>query len=236
MDPPAGRFRYTSLREIVNGVDMRALTAGIDVRLSLVGRGIQLEGHLGAPETPARGAVVCHPHPQYGGSMDNSVVVEVAAALRAAGLATLRFNFRGVGRSEGQPSGGVDEVHDVEAAVTDLVARFPGISVTLVGYSFGAAMALQAGSHGLPAVSAIVGIAPPVSLFDMSFLRECELPVCFVAGDRDAFCERTALEALAAAVPRASVVWIADADHFFAGSEGRVAEPVRRFALAEGHA
>jgi len=214
---------------------MRPVAAGIDERLRFEGEGVSLEGHLDAPAAPAGGAIVCHPHPQYGGSMDNAVVVGVVAALRAAELATLRFNFRGVGQSGGRQTGGVDEVHDVEAAVAYMAGHYPGIPITLIGYSFGAAVALRAGSAGLPAVTSMVAIAPPVSMVDLGFLGECQLPVCFVAGEADAFCPRGDLEALAALVPRASVVWIADADHFFAGCEGRLAEPVRRCAL-EGHA
>ncbi len=213
---------------------MSAVAAGIDERLRLVSGDVALEGHLDAPAAPVGGAIVCHPHPQYGGSMDNNVVVEVAAALRAAELATLRFNFRGVGQSGGHQGGGVDEAHDVEAAVAHLGGRFPGIPTTLVGYSFGAAVALRAGYQGLPGVTAIAAIAPPVSMVDLGFLRECQLPVCFVAGEADSFCRRAELEALAAVVPRASVVWIADADHFFAGSEARAAAPVCCFALNEG--
>ena len=209
---------------------MRPVAAGIDERFRLVGADVALEGHLDAPATSVGAAIVCHPHPQYGGTMDNPVVVHVAATLRGAELATLRFNFRGVGQSDGRHGGGVDEVHDVEAAVGYMAERFPGIPITLSGYSFGAAVALRAGYQGLPGVTGIAAIAPPVSMVDLGFLGECEPPVCFVAGEADAFCPRAELEALAARVPRASVVWIAGADHFFAGSETRVAESVRRFA------
>src|SRR5437899_2083890 len=99
-----------------------------------------LEGRLAAPATATRaGAVLCHPHPEYGGSMDNAVVVTVAAALVAGGFATLRFNFGGVGQSEGAFSGGPVEIDDARAALGVLAEMLrPGDPIILVGYSFGA--------------------------------------------------------------------------------------------------
>ena len=207
------------------------MAAAIDARLRFEAGGVPLEGHLRVPEQPARAVVVCHPHPQYGGNMDNNVVVGVADALRAAGVATLRFNFRGVGGSGGRHGGGAEEVRDVEAAVAELGRRVPDVPVTLIGYSFGAAVGLRAGYRGLPGVRGLVGIAPPLAMLDMTFLADATLPVCLVAGDGDSFCGTRELQALAARIADASVAVIEGADHFFAGDEVRVAEPVCRFVL-----
>src|SRR5215510_7238151 len=99
---------------------------------------ITLEGLFWTPpQTPAIGAVLCHPHPLYGGEMHNNVVSALADALQQAGVATLRFNFRGVGRSGGEHGGGEAEVEDVKAAVSYLLSRQAVPTVVVAGYSFG---------------------------------------------------------------------------------------------------
>src|SRR5258706_6097726 len=95
-----------------------------------------LEGRLAAPPAATRGAVVCHPHPQYGGDMDNPVVVAAAQALAARGVAALRFNFRGVGDSEGSYSGNLSETEDARAALGVLNERFSGAVLALGGGFF----------------------------------------------------------------------------------------------------
>src|SRR5207249_1044048 len=94
-----------------------------------------LEGRLSIPAAAARAAVVCHPHPQYGGEMDNSIVIATAGALRRRGIATLRFNFRGVGRSEGRYGQGIGELEDAIAAVERLRDELPNVTIALGGYS-----------------------------------------------------------------------------------------------------
>src|SRR5262245_47291491 len=106
---------------------------------------LRLEGMLAVSSGAIAAVVICHPHPQYGGDMDNSIVRLVADHLQQAGVATLRFNFRGVGDSEGRYGAGVGEADDARAAVALLRERARVSQVTLAGYSFGAMVALRAG-------------------------------------------------------------------------------------------
>ncbi len=131
---------------------------------------LRLEG-LYCPGKYGR-AVISHPNPQLGGTMHNNVLEAVARAIYSCGLATLRFNFRGVEASEGSFGGGVDEIEDVKAAVSFIEGRFSNGPLILAGYSFGVRPALLVGS-GLSSVSSLVGIAPPVDKMDFKFLREC---------------------------------------------------------------
>jgi alpha/beta superfamily hydrolase len=200
---------------------MSALTIGRPPRL--------LEADLAVPVgAPRAGAVLCHPHPQYGGDMDNSVVVTVARALVSAGAATLRFNFGGVGRSQGEWSGGAEEVGDARVAFDALAARLaPEVPLVLIGYSFGAWAALRAAAQGCPARQ-IIAIGPPLDFLDWSFLAALATPVEVVVGEHDQFCDRARL----AGIPqRIRVRTIPGADHFFAGRETAVAAAViDRFA------
>ncbi|MBI1816316.1 MAG: alpha/beta fold hydrolase [Deltaproteobacteria bacterium] len=191
--------------------------------------GLQLEGRLGVPESATHGAVICHPHPQYGGTMDNDVVSAVAEALQAAGVATLRFNFRGVGASEGRYGGGQAEANDARAAVDQLRTRASTTDVTLIGYSFGAIVALLAG-HDHSGVSRLIAIATPVPMFDLDFLTACSRRKLFILGDRDQYCPLTAMHDRFATLPEPKTFMpIAGADHFFAGHEAAVADTVVRF-------
>jgi hypothetical protein len=183
-----------------------------------------LEADLALPAgAPRAGAVVCHPHPQYGGDMENAVVVAAGAALVAAGIAALRFNFGGVGRSTGVSGGGASEVADVRAAFDALAARLgAGVPLALVGYSFGAWAALRAAADGCPA-RRIVAIGPPLAFLDWSFLGALGVPVDVLVGDRDQFCDAARLGQLPAGIGRRI---IRGADHFFGGHEAEVAPAV----------
>ena len=188
----------------------------------------ELEARLAAPAIKTRaGAVLCHPHPEYGGSMDNAVVVTVASALVARGFATLRFNFGGVGRSGGGFSGGPAEVDDAQAALGALSGRLPpGDPLVLVGYSFGAWVALRAAA-ATSALRHVVAIGPPLDFLDWRFLDAVSTPITFVVGERDQFCAAARLtRVLAAHAGRIDVRTIAGADHFFVGREDEVAEAV----------
>src|SRR5262249_32731716 len=139
-----------------------------DEKVTLATRdGVSIEARLALPPRSAGGVVICHPHPLYGGDMDNPVVVRFAEVCRELGLATLRFNFRGVGASTGAYGHGRDERHDLAAAVAHLASLLgPGAPLGLAGYSFGATVAadLAADPADLPPVAAVALIAPPLAM------------------------------------------------------------------------
>lgn len=204
----------------------------METRIGFTASGLRLEGKLYAPEPAGRGAVLCHPHPQYGGTMDNNVVVACARALQEVGFATLRFNFRGVGASEGAYGDLVGEIEDARAASQCAKGELPHARLSLIGYSFGALVALRAGFQD-PAVDRLVAIAPPVAMYDLSFLGGCEKPVLYVAGDRDSFCPEDALESRADSLgSRHQIVRLKGVDHFFFGSEARLSAGVTSFLTA----
>lgn len=183
--------------------------------------GPTLEARLGPVASPIGGFVICHPHPLYGGDMDNPVVIRAAEVASAAGYATLRFNFRGAGGSEGAHDKGRGEQEDVTAAMTTLAAHLPaGSRIGVIGYSFGAAMAARATRPGAP--DAPLGlIAPPLGMYDFDFLQEGASAgspgrLLLVAGTADSYCPVEALHRLAALTSARERI-IEGADHFFFG-------------------
>lgn len=188
--------------------------------------GIALQARWDLPAEPRLAAVVCHPHPLYGGSMDLPLLRTLAACLAAAGCAVLRFNFRGVGESAGAWSDGPGEVADLAAAVAAARAEFPARPLGLAGWSFGALVALNwqsATKGGEP----LVGIAPParigpgLALPDPASLAPARR--LLLVGSRDQFADTGALEAYAGVVG-AEVRVLPGSDHFFFGRERRVGE------------
>jgi hypothetical protein len=155
--------------------------------------------------------------------MDNPVVVAVVGALARAGIAALRFNFGGVGRSGGRYDDGREEQCDVGAAEAALAERVPGAPRSIVGYSFGAWVGAMA-ARGLPGLERVVAIGPPLAFFDWGFVRELRAPLDVVVGDRDQYCPADALARLGAAVRHRTV--LAGADHFFTGRGADVARAV----------
>jgi len=135
--------------------------------------GPRLEARVAVPATPIGGLVMCHPHPLYGGDMDNPVVIRAVEVAQAAGLATLRFNFRGAGGSEGVHDQGGGERDDVCAAVDALAGEIPqGQPLGLGGYSFGAWVAARvAMADGAPALAGLALVAPPLGMLDWGFAR-----------------------------------------------------------------
>ena len=187
----------------------------------------RLDGVLARPAgAVVGGAVVCHPHPQYGGSMDNPVVVSVARRLAGDGLVVLRFDFGGVGASQGSYSDGPEEIADVGRAVAHLARTLPaGTPITLAGYSFGAWAATQAATN--VRVGHVIAIAPPLAFFEWGFVAGLAMPLTVVVGTEDRFCPPDRLAALRGGDGRpVSVVSIPGADHFLAGREDEVAAAV----------
>lgn len=171
------------------------------------------------PETTAvAAAVVCHAHPRHGGMMHFKVVFRAAKALQRHGVAALRFNFRGVGRSDGSYDGGRGEQDDVKAALDELQRRIPDVPLVLGGFSFGSTMALRVGcSEGR--VRAVFALGYPVSLTpDASFLLGCSTPRLFIQGENDAFGTGENLRRLVDRLPEPRrLVVVPGSDHFFSG-------------------
>ena len=170
-------------------------------------------------------ALVCHPHPLYGGTLHNKVVFHTMKALNCFGFPVLRFNFRGTGLSEGEHAGGVGEVDDVRAAL-DWLEREYSVPVVFAGFSFGAAVGLRA-AYDDERVRALIALGLPAvavedRVYDFEFLRTSSKPKLFVSGSRDQFAPPGKLEALVAtfAEPK-KLVRIEAGDHFF---EGRLRE------------
>ena len=176
-----------------------------------------LEAALALPPGAPFGVVLCHPHPRYGGGMDSPDIVAAAEACARRGLATLRFNFRGVGASAGTWDEGRGERDDVRAALAVLRRHLaPPARVALAGYSFGASMA-TAVAVGSEALAGLALIAPPLAT--PGWHRPGPLaiggPLLVVAGSEDPYCPHAALAALATVMPEAIVTVIDGADHFF---------------------
>lgn len=191
---------------------------------------IRLEGLLALPpDAPRIGVVVCHPHPLYGGEMHNNVVTALTLSLHRSGHATLRFNFRGVGASEGRHDEGNGEMDDVKGAVSYLLSRASPQTVVVAGYSFGSIVGLRAGADD-PRVHALIGVALPIARRDASFLEGTTKPKLLVTGDRDDVSPAQQLTALFGKLqePKQLVV-VRGADHFFGGLERDVADAAVRF-------
>jgi uncharacterized protein len=181
------------------------------------GPGPALEAALAVPPGARVGVVVCHPHPRYGGDMDSPIVATAAAACVRQGVATLRFNFRGVGASEGAWDEGRGERDDVRAALACLRSRLAEPApVGLAGYSFGAAMAASVAATGEP-LAGLALIAPPLATpgWPSPGPPDGAAPLLIVAGSEDSYCPPGALASLATAWPTATVTVIDGADHFF---------------------
>lgn len=171
-------------------------------------------------------AVVCHPHPIFGGSMHNKVVHAAAEALAGLGMPVVRFNFRGVGRSAGAHDGGRGETGDLQAVLDDIAARFPGAPILAAGYSFGAWVALRVGCAD-PRVAALIGIAAPVGLYDFRFLRGCDRPLALIQGEADPLAPIGLVLAFAAQLPGGGgVLPVAGAAHGFADHLEELADRV----------
>lgn len=189
--------------------------------------GIQLEALLEEADRPQGAIVLCHPHPEHGGTMRAPILGAIASAALDAGLDVLRFNFRGIGGSSGGHGDGIDEIADVAAAVGSLDGhRVPVLGVA--GWSFGAVLALRWQAEAASEL-AYVGIAPPV---DSVLTPPLPLPTelrpadrTFIVGDRDQFIDADELQAYADSIDAATIRY-ATADHFFVMRHERLARDV----------
>lgn len=193
----------------------------------------RLEALLDAPEgtAPVRAAVVfAHPHPQFGGTMHTKAVYQGAKGLTRIGCAVLRFNFRGVGASEGTFDLGDGEREDFKAALDYMAARYPETKLWAAGFSFGAWVALEEGAAD-DRVSVLIGIAPPVATsvsgqpYDFPNTRTSHKPKFFVQGEGDDVCPVEALWQFYGQLEEPKELVVIDgADHLFEGKTQEVAE------------
>jgi uncharacterized protein len=184
---------------------------------------LRLEGVLAVPEgsRPFPAVVVCHPHPLYGGSMDNNLVSNLCQALTEASLVSLRFNFRGVGRSHGTYDNGVGEMEDTAAAIAFLRAlrEVDPARVGLAGYSAGAVFGTPMGCAD-QSIRALAAVSPPLAMFDFGCLRSCTKPKLLVSGSTDTFTPEGRFLEFCCSLPEPREYEIIEgADHFWLGYE-----------------
>jgi len=191
----------------------------------------QLEALLNeGPPAATHAALICHPHPVYGGTLHNKVVFHAMKALNSLGMPALRFNFRGAGLSHGEHDKGVGELDDVRAALDWLDRQFH-LPMIFAGFSFGAAVGLRVACPD-PRVAALVSLGTPISpvddrSYDYGFLQTCTKPKLFVSGSRDQFASKARLGTLVASLPEPKkLIIIEAADHFFEGRLREMREPV----------
>jgi len=178
----------------------------------------------GAMAQPPLAAVVCHPHPLFGGTMHNKVVYQTAKTIHRFGLPVVRFNFRGVGSSEGTHDNGTGEKDDVLAVIDFLAAEYPGAPLLLAGFSFGSWVGLRAGCED-SRVAEMIGLGLPVGDFDrrgFSYLESCDKPKLLVSGEFDQYGPPSLLRAMVEKFPanilqQTQVAIVSGGDHFFQG-------------------
>jgi alpha/beta superfamily hydrolase len=184
--------------------------------LFLAGLAGRLEALLEEPENrePVEAAVVCHPHPQHGGTMHNKVVYRLARGLRKSGCVVLRFNYRGVNLSEGGYDHGLGEAEDARVALRELQARYPYLPVLAAGFSFGSRVALRL-TAAEKSIRRVVPVGFPTS-GDLSFVNRVRVPKIFIHSTNDNFGPRPEFEKFYETVPEPKQVeWIEASDHFF---------------------
>ena len=202
-----------------------------ETRVKFSSMDLTLEGITTVPDGngPFPGVVVCHPHPLYGGEMDNNVVLPVCQALGQLSIVTLRFNFRGVGRSEGKFANGVGERDDVAAAISYLssLETVEKERIGLCGYSFGGAVSLEVAPKD-ERVKALALISPDISTY--APMKQYTKPKLVICGGADQFVSIIALQRLAEEMPPPNdFELVAGADHFWNGFENRAAARVATF-------
>ena len=194
----------------------------------LAGPAGRLEALVEEPEDGAAhsAVLVCHPHPLYGGTMHNKVVFRIARGLRRAGLVVLRFNFRGVGRSQGEYAQIAGEIEDARAALGWLRQRYQRLPFALAGFSFGAQVITRLGC-ALEGARFLMAVGHPTERGN-DYLEDCPVPKIFVQSTHDEFGPRPQLETLyAKLVQPKQLIWVEAADHFFAGGLDELEQAVK---------
>jgi uncharacterized protein len=209
------------------------MSESIHRSVSIEGPSGNLEGLLwdasrvrSAQAKPPIAAVICHPHPLFGGTMHNKVVFQVARTLDRIGVPSLRFNFRGVGLSAGTHDRGHGEQDDVRTALNYMANEFPGMPLLVAGFSFGCWVGLRVGGED-SRVTELIGVGPPVGNSNFSYLARTDQPRIFILGEKDQYGSPAQLEELISTFPSATqrvtqTVIVPGADHFFVGQLNEV--------------
>ena len=187
---------------------------------SIVGPAGTLESLLEEPEDaePRLAVLVCHPHPLYGGTMHNKVVYRTARGLRRAGAVVLRFNFRGVGTSEGEHAHLTGEIEDARAALRWLRERYPELPFALAGFSFGSRVITRLGCE-IDSAQWLLALGFPTRLGSTEYFEACRLPRIIIQSTHDEFGPRAEIEALYERLTEPKkLIWVESKDHFFAGA------------------
>jgi len=205
----------------------------IEEKILIPSAAIRLEGLLSNQEAIhlKGGVILCHPHPQHGGNMYNPVITTAAEAASQEGFLTLRFNFRGVGESEGSYEEGIGEREDVKAVIDYFYSKLKVANplLVLLGYSFGAWVGLSVAVED-GRIGGVVGIAPPLEIYGFKFMEKYKKRKLFVAGSQDPICPTSVLKAWFRFLEEPkSLAIIPGADHFFFSHTPLLIQPIREF-------
>jgi alpha/beta superfamily hydrolase len=185
--------------------------------LFLNGLAGRLEALLEEPEDsdPVEAAVVCHPHPQFGGTMHNKVVYRMARGLRKSGCVVLRFNYRGVNFSEGEYADGIGETEDARVALLELRQRYAHLPLLAAGFSFGSRVALRLTSQE-STIRRVIAVGFPTRVKEIQFALSIRVPKFFVQSTHDEYGPRNDLETIYASLAEPKqLAWVPASDHFF---------------------
>jgi uncharacterized protein len=177
----------------------------------------RLEALLEEPEhaAPVEAALVCHPHPQHGGTMHNKVVYRLARGLRKSGCAVLRFNYRGVNLSEGEYGHSHGETDDARAAMAELRARYPDLPLLAAGFSFGSRIALRLAIDE-PGIQRTLAVGFPTTYPNREYVYEVRVRKYFVQSTHDEFGPRAEFAQFYESLPGPKHLdWVESSDHFF---------------------
>jgi alpha/beta superfamily hydrolase len=199
--------------------------------ISFLSDNLKLEGMLYYPEAQSNlaGAIVLHPHPQFGGSMDNNVVDAICEQLEHSMIA-LKFNCRGVGGSEGHSTGGKEEGKDVLAAISYLKTNkaVDQEKLVFIGYSWGTFAGLPV-THKNPDIQVVVAISCPVGMWNYDYLKECIKPKLLIVGTHDQFAPLDKTTQLFNQLSDPKELYTLKTDHFYMGQEKNMADKVTEF-------